>query len=39
VGWGAESDWETTKKLLVEYRDLKTDKPVSSFYTDEFISK
>jgi NitT/TauT family transport system substrate-binding protein len=39
VGWGAESDWETTKALLVEYRDLKTDKPVSAFYTDEFISK
>jgi NitT/TauT family transport system substrate-binding protein len=39
VGWGAPSDWESTKKLLVEYRDLKTDKPVSAFYTDEFIPK
>ncbi|HTS91828.1 MAG TPA: ABC transporter substrate-binding protein [Stellaceae bacterium] len=39
VGWGADSDWETTKKLLAEYRDLKTDKPASAFYTNEFISK
>lgn len=37
VGWGAPTDWETTKKLLAEYRDLKTDKPASFFYTDEFV--
>lgn len=39
IGWGAPADWESTKKLLVEYRDLKTDKPASAFYTDEFIPK
>jgi NitT/TauT family transport system substrate-binding protein len=39
LGWGAESDWEATKALLAEYRDLKTDKPASAFFTDEFIAK
>jgi NitT/TauT family transport system substrate-binding protein len=39
IGWGAASDWESTKKLLVEYRGLKTDKPASAFYTDQFIPK
>jgi NitT/TauT family transport system substrate-binding protein len=38
-GWGAESDWDATKALLAEYRDLKTDKPASAFFTDEFIAK
>jgi NitT/TauT family transport system substrate-binding protein len=37
IGWGAPADWETTKKLLMEYRDLKTDKPASFFFTDDFI--
>jgi NitT/TauT family transport system substrate-binding protein len=37
VGFAADSDWETTKQLLVEYRDLKTDKPASAFYTNEFL--
>jgi NitT/TauT family transport system substrate-binding protein len=39
LGWGAESDWDATKALLAEYRDLKTDKPASAFFTDEFIAK
>jgi NitT/TauT family transport system substrate-binding protein len=39
IGWGAASDWESTMKLLVQYRGLKTDEPVSAFYTDEFIPK
>jgi NitT/TauT family transport system substrate-binding protein len=39
LGWGAEPDWEATKALLAEYRDLKTDKPASAFFTDEFIAK
>jgi NitT/TauT family transport system substrate-binding protein len=37
VGFAADSDWETTKRLLTEYRDLKTDKPASAFYTNEFL--
>ncbi|MDI3470242.1 MAG: hypothetical protein OJF62_002305 [Pseudolabrys sp.] len=39
IGWGALSDWESTKALLTEYRGLKTDKPASAFYTDDFIPK
>ena len=39
VGWGAASDWEHTKEILTEYRDLKTDKPASFFYTNDFIPK
>ena len=39
IGWGAPSDWETTKEILTEYRDLKTDKPASFFYTNDFIPK
>ncbi len=37
IGFGAEEDWERTKQLLIEYRDLKTDRPASSFYTNEFL--
>jgi len=37
IGWGAPSDWEATMKLMVEYRDLKTEMPVTAFYTNEFV--
>jgi NitT/TauT family transport system substrate-binding protein len=37
IGFAAESDWESTKRLLVEYRDLKTDKPATAFFTNEFL--
>jgi NitT/TauT family transport system substrate-binding protein len=37
IGFAAEADWETTKRLLTEYRDLKTDKPGTAFYTNEFL--
>jgi NitT/TauT family transport system substrate-binding protein len=39
IGFGAASDWEQTKQLLAEYRDLKTDKPASAFFTNEFLPK
>jgi len=39
VGFAADADWETTKRLLTEYRDLKTDKPASAFYTNEFLPR
>jgi len=37
VGYGAEADWQHTKELLTEYRDLETDREGSSFYTNEFL--
>lgn len=39
IGWGAPSDWEKTMAILTEYRDLKTDKPATAFYTNDFIPK
>jgi NitT/TauT family transport system substrate-binding protein len=37
IGWGAQSDWESTKELLVQYRDLKTDLPATAFFTNDFL--
>jgi NitT/TauT family transport system substrate-binding protein len=37
IGWGSEEDWKATQALLVQYRDLKTDKPASAFFTNEFL--
>lgn len=37
LGYNAPADWERTMTILKEYRDLKTDKPASAFYTDAFI--
>jgi len=37
IGYGAEADWQRTEELLTEYRDLKTDREASSFYTNEFL--
>ena len=31
------ADWERTMQILKEYRDLKTDKPATAFYTNDFI--
>jgi NitT/TauT family transport system substrate-binding protein len=36
-GYNADADWERTMKILKEYRDLKTDKTATAFYTDDFI--
>lgn len=38
-GYNAPEDWERTLKLMVDYRDLKTDRPASSFYNNDFISQ
>lgn len=38
-GYSAPEDWDRTKTILTEYRDLKTDKPASAFYTNEFMPK
>jgi NitT/TauT family transport system substrate-binding protein len=37
IGWGAEADWQTTLDLLTRYRDLKSDKPASAFFTNDFL--
>ena len=37
IGYGSEEDWKHTKQLLVEYRELETDRPAASFYTNEFL--
>lgn len=39
IGFAAAEDWERTKELLVQYRDLKTDRPAMSFVTNEFLPR
>ncbi len=39
IGYSAPQDWEHTMDLLKKYRDLKTDKPASVFYTNDFMPK
>lgn len=37
IGYCAPEDWERTLELMVAYRGLETDRPASSFYTNEFL--
>jgi NitT/TauT family transport system substrate-binding protein len=37
IGFAADEDWEHTQTLLTEYRELKTDRPATSFFTNEFL--
>jgi NitT/TauT family transport system substrate-binding protein len=37
IGYGAPEDWEHTKELLIQYRELRTDREATSFYTNEFL--
>ena len=37
IGYGAPADWEHTKELLTQYRDLQTDRKATSFYTNDFL--
>jgi NitT/TauT family transport system substrate-binding protein len=37
IGYGADADWQHTKELLAEYRELDTDREATSFYTNEFL--
>jgi NitT/TauT family transport system substrate-binding protein len=39
IGYAAAEDWERTRDLLVQYRDLKTDRPAMSFVTNEFLPR
>jgi hypothetical protein len=35
----APEDWERSLKLMIDYRELKTDRPASSFYVNDFITQ
>lgn len=37
IGYGALEDWQYTQELLTQYRDLQTDRPADSFFTNEFL--
>jgi NitT/TauT family transport system substrate-binding protein len=37
IGYGAPEDWEHTQQLLIQYRDLETDREATSFYTNDFL--
>ncbi len=39
LGMNVPSDWADMIALMKTYNDLKTDKPVEAFYTNEFIVK
>jgi len=39
IGYSAPEDWEHTMVLLKKYRDLQTDKPATTFYTNDFMPK
>ncbi|HLT00951.1 MAG TPA: ABC transporter substrate-binding protein, partial [Geminicoccaceae bacterium] len=39
IGYGAAEDWEHTKELLIQYRDLETDREATSFYTNDFLPR
>jgi NitT/TauT family transport system substrate-binding protein len=36
IGVGAETDWKSTLELLNEFQGIKTDRPASSFFTNDF---
>ena len=36
IGVGAEPDWKSTLDLLNEFQGIKTDRPASSFFTNDF---
>jgi NitT/TauT family transport system substrate-binding protein len=38
-GYNAPEDWERSLKLMIDYRELKTDRPASSFYVNDFITQ
>ena len=39
TGTFAESDWQDTLDLMKKYQGLETDKPVTAFFTNEFLPK
>jgi NitT/TauT family transport system substrate-binding protein len=39
VGWSSDKDWEGTVNQMKELGQLKSDKPASAYYTNEFMPK
>jgi NitT/TauT family transport system substrate-binding protein len=39
VGFSSPEDWNHTLELMKKYRDMQTDQPAGSFYTNEFMPK
>ena len=37
LGHFSEADWADTLRLMKEYRGLKSDKPVTAFFTNEYL--
>jgi NitT/TauT family transport system substrate-binding protein len=37
LGQNVPADWESALTMLKQYKELKTDQPASSFYTNDFI--
>ena len=38
LGWMSEADWQQTQDILVKYTGLTDTKPLSQYYTNEFIA-
>jgi NitT/TauT family transport system substrate-binding protein len=39
LGMNVPSDWDDMLNLMKTYNDLKTDKPATAFYTNDFLPK
>ena len=37
LGYNVPADWESALEILKTHKELKTDKPATAFYTNEFI--
>ncbi len=37
LGYNVPEDWEAMLELMKKYNDLKTDKPATAFYTNDFL--
>ena len=37
MAFNVASDWDDMLGLMKNYNDLKTDKPATAFYTNEFL--
>ncbi len=39
LGYNVPADWDSMLSLMKQYNGLKTDKPASAFYTNDFVPK